>query len=221
MFFILPVFAQKDYYIKKDTKFNIQYMCFSENECYPLSPETIEVKKKKFINFIGFDYYDLETFKYDKKNDIYKVDMIVDKNPIAVDEYNTKCPYDKGYITNLIFNITYSPSKDELNATYKGFISSKVLMNHNTDIYFRYLNIYYDNNTNLIKEFNEYRTNKNSNTFPFRAYLHYQLYSGLRNGNSERTLSDMEEEDIARKKIEIEYILPYYIHNHTKTSVNK
>ena len=61
-----PVFAAKKYYIKNDTDYNLQFLCFNERECYSVNPNIIEIKNKKFVGFGNYHYFDISTYKYNK-----------------------------------------------------------------------------------------------------------------------------------------------------------
>ena len=152
--FSLPVFATREYYIKNYN--NLQFLCFSENECYSINPDIITIKNKKFVGFGGFHYFDINTYKYNENIDTYTVDVVVDRDPSTDLEVCNKCPFDKGNITHLIFTLTYSPSKNIFKGEYKGFISSEDIVQYKNNkpigIYINYLNIYYNNNPKLIKD---------------------------------------------------------------------
>lgn len=160
MFFILPALAQRDYYIKKDKQYGSTFLCFNKEECYCIDPEIITIKGKKFVSFRGYNFYDISTYKYDKNTDTYTVDMIIDRDASRDNERYSKCPYDNGNITHLIFNITYTPSKEQFKAIYKGFVSTKDILEYKNGqpsaITVNFLNIYYNNNSKLIKEFSEF-----------------------------------------------------------------
>lgn len=110
------------------------------------------ISNKKFLCFFPNSCYDKKTFVYDKLTDTYYVDFMYEQDPAGDLEYPpSKCPYDSGYITHLIFNITFSPSKNIFTADYKGFISSIDISNTKSeDSFNKFLNIYYDNNPNFI-----------------------------------------------------------------------
>ena len=65
LFFNLPAFATREYYIKNDTDYDLQFLCFNENECYSINPDIINVKNKQFVGFGNYHYYDISSYKYD------------------------------------------------------------------------------------------------------------------------------------------------------------
>lgn len=62
----IPALAARKYYIKNDTDYGLQFLCFSEKECYNITPNIIDIKNKKFVGFGGYHYFDISTYKYDK-----------------------------------------------------------------------------------------------------------------------------------------------------------
>ena len=184
-------FTTREYYIKNDTDYNLQFLCFNEDECYSLNPDIIEIKNKKFVGFGGYHYYDMDTYKYDKDTQVYNVDVLVDRDPSTDLGVSNKCPFDRGNITHLIFSLTYKPTTKEFQATYKGFASSEDILKYKNGepsvINVNYLNIYYDNNPKYIKDL--------SNWLKFF------------NKDLPKTIG---KPDNYGYDIEIEYIIPYY-----------
>ena len=191
IFTVLPVFSAREYYIKNDSDYNLQFLCFSEEECYSLNPDIIEVKNKKFVGFGAYHYYDISTYKYDKHKHIYSVDVLVDRDPSTDFGICNKCPYDRGNITHLIFSLTYKPLTKKFKATYKGFVSSEDIVQYKNDMPIshntNYLNIYYDNNSNYVKD--------------LKLWLNYFNKEVLKNFGTSYSSYD----------IELEYIIPYYL----------
>ena len=157
IFFVsLPVFAARKYYIENDMNYNLQFLCFDENECFNITPTILKIKNKEFVGFGNYHYYDISTFKYDKDTQTYSVDILVDRDPSTDLGVCNKSPYDKGNITHLIFSLTYNPSKKKFRATYKGFVTSEDIVQYKNSqpisIKVNYLNIYYDQNTEYIED---------------------------------------------------------------------
>ena len=155
-----PVFAAKKYYIKNDTDYNLQFLCFNERECYSVNPNIIEIKNKKFVGFGNYHYFDISTYKYNKNTHTYSVDILVDRDPLTDLDICNKSPFDNGNITHLIFSLKYKPSSKEFKATYKGFVSSENIVQYDnsktTAIQVNYLNIYYDKNSKYIKDLSDW-----------------------------------------------------------------
>ncbi len=194
MFFVLisiilisaPVFAAREYYIKNDTDYDLQFLCFNEKECYSINPEIINIKNKKFVGFGRYHYFDISTYKYDKITHTYSVDVLVDRDPSTDLGVCNKCPYDRGNITHLIFSLMYKPLMKKFKATYKGFVSSEDIVQYEngepTTIQVNYLNIYYDKNSKYIEDlpnwlnfFNKeiIKTIGNTNGYGYDAELEY------------------------------------------------
>ena len=191
VFLCLPALARKDYYIKTDKDYNLEFLCFNENECYNSTPDEIKIKNKRFVGFSGFHYFDASTYKYDKSTDTHTVDVMVDRDPSTDLRICNKCPYDRGNITHLIFSLSYTPSKKKFKATYKGFISSEDMMSYKGGYQYitvHYLNYYYDKNQKLIADLDEWL-----------EFLNKKMPQ--RFGTRESSNYD----------IEIEYIIPRYL----------
>jgi len=156
IFVCLPTFAAKKYYIKNDIDYDLQFLCFSEKECYSLNANIIEVKNKKFVGFGAYHYYDLGSYKHDNKTNTYSVDVLVDRDPSTDLDVCNKCPFDRGNITHLIFSLIYKPFPKKFKATYKGFVSSEDIVKYENgkpiSHHINYLDIYYNNNANYIKD---------------------------------------------------------------------
>ncbi len=188
----IPVFAARKYYIKNDTDYDLQFLCFNEKECYNINPDIINIKNKKFVGFGKYHYFDISTYKYDKKTHTYNVDVLVDRDPSTDLGVCNKCPYDRGNITHLIFSLIYKPLIKEFKATYKGFVSSEDIVKYEngkpTAIQVKYLNIYYDKNSKYIED----------------------LADWLKFFNEEivKTIGKHNGYDY---DVELEYIIPYYI----------
>ena len=157
----LPTSAYKlkQYYIKKTVE-GSDFLCFSKNKCYNITPTIIRVNSSEFVGFGGYHYFDIASYKHNINSDTYSVDVLVDRDPSTDYGYYTKCPYDDGYITHLIFSIKYIPAKKIFKAEYKGFLSSKTILAYENGIpsssYVKYLNIYYNNKPELIKELRDW-----------------------------------------------------------------
>ena len=113
----------------------------------------------KNTNFIGqgYFYYDLQSYNYDSKNDMYIIDVMEELDP-GGDIENIKCPYGSGFITHLIYSTKYSPKNTFFNAKYKGFMCSdgKYEYNNSEPVSFNYIykGVYYNNNPSVIPDFN-------------------------------------------------------------------
>ena len=114
----------------------------------------------------------MSTYNYDKKTKTYSVNVLIDRDPTTDLGICNKCPYDKGNITHLLFNLKYNPSKKIFKAEYIGFASSKDSLAYGDDGYqyieTDFINIYYDNNPDLIEELNKllnYYNNEAIKTF--------------------------------------------------------
>ena len=172
LFFSLPVSASLSYHFDKDKKTGTEFIYFSNGTCYNATPEIIKFKNKKFISFGGDYYYDISTYKYNKLTDTYYTDILLDRDPSSDYNHYTKCPFDDGEITHVIIGLKYSPRKKIFKATYKGFASTKLIVEYKDNLpissHFEYLNIYYNNNRNMIKElpsYLEYYNNQIIKTF--------------------------------------------------------
>lgn len=192
IFLCLPVFAARDYYIRQDKEYQLEFLCFSKDECYCTTPDIIDIKNKKFVGFGGYHYFDTSTYKYDKITDTYTVDVMVNRDPSSDLEVCNKCPYDSGYITHLIFKLSYTPSKKLFKSDYKGFVSSKEVTEYQNGkpmyIYTKFLNLYYNSDPQLISDLNVWKK--------FFKEISKKF------GTQESSNYD----------IEIEYILPRYLH---------
>jgi len=109
-------------------------------------------------NFINNDYlsYDINSFKYNQKNDTYFIDVMEKLDP-GGDMEDIKCPYGDGYITHLIYSTKYSPKKKFFKVKYKGFMCSigEYEYENNKPISFSYIykGVFYDSNTSRIPHF--------------------------------------------------------------------
>ena len=152
----LPVLAKKTYYIKDEPEYELKFLCFSEEDCYNVTPSFLEVKNKKFVGFGDFNYYDLDTYKYNKATDTYNVNVVIERDPSTDSDVIDHSPYDKGYITHLIFSLTYCPSKKIFNASYIGFISGFDVTEYKNgepySITTNFIDIYYNNNPKYISD---------------------------------------------------------------------
>ena len=192
VFVCIPTFAAKKYYIKNDIDYDLQFLCFSEKECYSLNPNIIEVKNKKFVGFGAYHYYDLGSYKHDNKTNTYSVDVLVDRDPSTDLDVCNKCPFDRGNITHLIFLLIYKPFPKKFKATYKGFVSSEDIVKYENgkpiSHHINYLDIYYNNNANYIKD--------------LKHWLNYFNKDVLKKFGTQYS---------SNYDVEIEYIIPYYI----------
>ena len=149
-------YKNREYYIKKDNDFNIEFLCFSPKKCYNSTPYVITINGKKFVGFGGYHYFDISTYRHDIKTDTYTVNVIVDRDPSNDLGYYSKCPYDKGYITHLIFKLIYNPTQKIFKSEYIGFVSSEDIIEYEGNtiekMYKKYINTYYDNDPNKIAE---------------------------------------------------------------------
>lgn len=189
----IPASAKREYYIKNDTDYNLQFLCFNEKECYNITPNIIYIKNKKFVGFGKYHYFDISTYKYNKSTNTYSIDVLVDRDPSTDLNICNKCPYDKGNITHLIFSLIYKPLSKEFKATYKGFVSSEDIVQYEgskpTAIQVNYLNIYYDKNSKYIKDLSDWLD-----------FFNKEIVKTIENpyGYGYDT--------------ELEYIIPHYIH---------
>lgn len=194
IFVCLPTFAAKKYYIKNDIDYDLQFLCFSEKECYSLNANIIEVKNKKFVGFGAYHYYDLGSYKHDKKTNTYSVDVLVDRDPSTDLDVCNKCPFDRGNITHLIFSLIYKPFPKKFKATYKGFVSSEDIVKYENgkpiSHHINYLDIYYNNNANYIKD--------------LKHWLNYFNKDVLKKFGTQYS---------SNYDVDIKYIIPYYISN--------
>ncbi len=188
----IPASSAREYYIQKDSEYDLQFLCFSEKECYSLNPNILNIKNRKFVGFGGYHYYDISSYKYDINTRTYKVDIVVDRDPFTDLDVCNKCPFDKGNITHLIFSLTYQPLTKTFKAIYKGFVSSEDIVQYKNGkpaaIYVNYLNIYYDNNSAYIKDLSDWL-----------SFFNKEIVKHL--GKSNAYSYD----------VEIEYIIPRYI----------
>lgn len=195
IFVSIPAFANREYYIKKDSDYNLQFLCFNNSECYSLNSNTIQIKNKKFVGFGDFHYFDLSTYKYDKNTHTYSVDILVDRDPFTDLDVCNKCPYDKGNITHLIFSLIYTPLTKNFHAKYKGFVSSVDVLQYKNGKPFKininYLNLYYDNNPKNIKDLSDWL-----------KFFNKEVVKNFDKNNS-----------LTAYNVEIEYIIPYYLNN--------
>lgn len=125
------------------------------NEDY-LVTDLIKVQDKTFVGFGGFNYYDMDSYKYNAQKDTYVVDIIEDRDPSTDLMYYSPSPYDDGIITHILLSIKYTPSKKKAKVKYKGFISSKEVLKYKNGVLHSMNNIptyiYYDNNKKHIPE---------------------------------------------------------------------
>ena len=200
IFTVLPTLAARKYYIKNNTDYDLQFLCFSEKECYNINPSIIKVKDKEFVGFGAYHYYDLSSYKYDKSTNTYSVDVLVDRDPSTDLDVCNKSPFDRGNITHLIFSLVYKPFPKKFKATYKGFVSSEDIVEYENGkpsaIYVNYLNIYYDNNPKNIKDLSDWL-----NLFNKRVAKTFGKHNGY------------------TYDVDIKYIIPHYISN--KDAKNK
>ena len=120
------------------------------------SYETMLINGKEYISSGGSYYYDLNTYKYDKKTKTHSVDVLVDRDPTTDFGYYNYCPYDNGIITHILFNLSYSEITKKFKSEYKGFLSQKLIAmyedNKPARDKFEPIKIYYDNSQELIPE---------------------------------------------------------------------
>lgn len=155
------VFADGIYYVKKDNKYETEFLCNLKGECLNITPDKLKIENRRFWAFGGYYYWDIDSYKYDRKNDIYSVDVAFDRDPSTDYGYYSKCPFDKGDIIYIIFNFQYSPSRKTFSAKYKGIISAEEVVERNSNgevesIYFNNYKIYYNTSPKLIDELEDY-----------------------------------------------------------------
>ena len=192
IFTVLPTLAARKYYIKNNTDYDLQFLCFSEKECYNINPSIIKVKDKEFVGIGAYHYYDLSSYKYDKSTNTYSVDVLVDRDPSTDLDVCNKCPFDRGNITHLIFSLVYKPFPKKFKATYKGFVSSEDIVEYENgkpiSHHLNYLDIYYNNNANYIKD--------------LKHWLNYFNKDVLKKFGTQYS---------SNYNIELEYIIPCYL----------
>ena len=183
------MYATREFYIKNESNSELKFLCFNEKECYSINHDIIEIKDKKFVGFGNYHYFDLSKYKYDKNTNTYSVDVLVDRDPFTDLDVCNRSPYDEGNITHLIFSLKYNPLTKKLQATYKGFVSSKDILQYENGkpakIQVSYIDVYYDNNPKYIKDLPNWLKFFNKEIAKIHAKSIYD--------------------------IEIEYIIPYYI----------
>lgn len=105
----------------------------------------------------GYLDYDLNSYKYNPKEDMYSIDVMEELDP-GGDLGNIKCPYGEGYITHVIYLTKYSPKYKFFKAKYKGFMCSigeyKYENAKPISFHYNYKGVYYDNNSSIITNFN-------------------------------------------------------------------
>lgn len=158
------VFADEIYYVEKDNQYETESLCNSQGECLNITPDKLKISNRRFWAFSGYYYWDIDSYKYDRENDIYSVDVAFDRDPSTDLGYYSKCPFDKGDIIYIIFNFQYSPSHKTFSAKYKGIISAEEVVERSGNgeierIYFNNFKIYYNTNPKLIKELEDYNKN--------------------------------------------------------------
>ena len=109
-----------------------------------------------FVNN-GYLNYDLKSYYYNKKSDIYSIDVMEELEP-GGDLKDIKCPYGEGYITHTISATKYSPTHNFFKAKPKGFMCSNKEYEYENSMpisfHYQYKGVYYDNNTSIIPDFN-------------------------------------------------------------------
>ena len=161
LFGTIITFADQIYYVRKDNEYETEFLCNLKGECLNIRPNKLKIENRRFWAFGGYYYWDIDSYKYDRKNDIYSVDVAFDRDPSTDLGYYSKCPFDKGDIIYIIFNFQYSPSHKTFNAKYKGIISAEEVVERNSNgdiegIYFNNYKVYYNTSPNLIEELGHY-----------------------------------------------------------------
>jgi len=182
---IINIFDQEiknEFYIKYIKEYNQLFLCKKNGDCYNATPERLGIKDRRFIGFSTFSFYDIDSYKYDKENNTYTVDIAIDRDPSTDLGYYNKCPFDEGEITYLIFSLKYSPFQEIFKADYKGFISAELKVEYNEKgkpeaIYFDNYKIYYDNNPAYVEELNNYTKyfNELSETSGSKLFADYHI----------------------------------------------
>ena len=117
------------------------------------TPDNLNViDNTNFVNK-GHLYYDLKSFNYNPKKDLYSIDVMEELDP-GGDLENIKCPYGEGYITHLIYSTKYSQTHKTFKTKYKGFMCSigEYEYKNSKPITFnyRFKGVYYNNNLSII-----------------------------------------------------------------------
>ena len=109
------------------------------------------LNKTNFINK-GYLSYDLNSYKYNSKKNLYIVDVMEELDP-GGDMGNINCPYENGYITHLIYSTKYIPKKKYFKVKYKGFMCAtgeyKYENSKPVELYYNYTGVFYDNNPHI------------------------------------------------------------------------
>lgn len=125
--------------------------CFASQKQFPN-----KINDTHFING-GYLNYDLKSYNYNKKSDIYSIDVMEELDP-GGDSENIKCPYGEGYITHIILSTKYSPRHNFFKAQYKGFLCSFGEYEYKNSMpasfHYDYKGVYYYNNSSIIPDFN-------------------------------------------------------------------
>ena len=143
-----------NFYITK--LYGSDLLCFSEDDCHYVEPHSEIVNNRNLVRFSEDHYYDLSTYKYNKLTDTYRVNLIYDRDPYDEFGFYSKCPYDEGNISHIIFSIKYIPSKQVFKAEYIGFMSSKNIIDEQKGSIKKFLNMYFTKDANFIPELNDY-----------------------------------------------------------------
>jgi len=127
LFFCMPVFAAKEYFIKTDTQYNLQLRknLYDTINNYD-NIYNFEILTKEFTCH-NKNCYDISSLHYNKFTKTYTIDMIMDLMWCnAHQEY--KSPYGDGYISHLIFETKFDDNKITTNC--KGFVVGNVVVDY-------------------------------------------------------------------------------------------
>ena len=138
-------------------------------------------------NFINRGYldYDLSSYNYDEKFDVYSIDVMEELDP-AGDLENINCPYGEGFITHLISSTKYLPKHNFFEAKYKGFMCSVGEYEYKNGkpilFHYRYKGVYYDNNPSIIPNFNmDYLNNLKNEINNPNKYNYFGIIKTIKN----------------------------------------
>ena len=142
------------------------------------------LKNTNFINK-GHLYYDLKSYNYNSKKDIYTLNVMEELDP-GGDIENVKCPYGEGFITHIIYSTKYSPIHQIYKVKYKGFMCSvgEYQYENSKPISFdyNYKGVYYDSNPSIIPNFSiEYFNNLKNEINNPNEYNYFGVIKNIKN----------------------------------------